>query len=106
LTLTLDQLEQRTGLVTTGHGGQLTATQALRLAGEADVIPIVIDQQRRTLAGRDRGCVFPGSDHPPDWTEAHHITPGNTAAEPTWTTWPSSATTTTTTTSGPAGPSP
>ncbi|MGI8879985.1 MAG: DUF222 domain-containing protein [Jatrophihabitans sp.] len=43
LTMTLDQLETRTGLVTTGHGGQLTVNQALRLAGEADVIPVVID---------------------------------------------------------------
>jgi hypothetical protein len=55
LTLTLDQLEQRTGLVTTGHGGQLTATHALRLAGEADVIPIVIDQRVGVLGhGRSR----------------------------------------------------
>jgi hypothetical protein len=93
LTMTLDQLEQRAGLVTTGHGGQLTVDQALRLAGEADVIPTVIGtdgilgygrsrriasaSQRRALAARDGGCVFPGCDHPPDWTEAHHITPWN-----------------------------
>jgi hypothetical protein len=67
-------------------------TQALRLAGEAEVIPVVVDEhggvlgygrtrraataaQRRALAARDRGCVYPGCDHPPDWTEAHHVVP-------------------------------
>jgi hypothetical protein len=91
LTMTLDQLESRTGLVTTGHGGQLTVTAALRLAGEADVIPVVTGtdgvlgygrsrriasaSQRRALAARDGGCCFPGCDHPPDWCEAHHVIP-------------------------------
>ena len=92
VTMTVEQLESRTRLVTSGHGGQLTVSQALRLAGAADVIPIVIDErggvvgygrtrriattaQRRALAARDGGCVFPGCDHPPDWCEAHHITP-------------------------------
>ncbi|MGI8880009.1 MAG: DUF222 domain-containing protein [Jatrophihabitans sp.] len=79
LTMTLEQLESRTGLVTTGHGGQLTVNQALRLAGEADVIPVVIDtdgilgygrtrrtasaMQRRALAARDGGCVMAGCDY-------------------------------------------
>ncbi|MGI8881532.1 MAG: DUF222 domain-containing protein, partial [Jatrophihabitans sp.] len=88
LTMTLEQLESRTGLVTTGHGGQLTVNQALRLAGEADVIPVVIDTdgvlgygrtrrtasatQRRALAARDGGCVMAGCDYPPDWCEVHH----------------------------------
>jgi HNH endonuclease len=38
--------------------------------------------QRRALAARDGGCCFPGCDQPPDWCEAHHVTPwhqgGNT----------------------------
>src|SRR5882724_2595240 len=89
LTLTLDQLETRTGHVTTAHGGTVTVTEALRLAGEAHVIPVVLDskgilaygQARRTattnqrlaLAARDQGCCFPGCDAPQGWTQVHHI---------------------------------
>ncbi len=29
--------------------------------------------QRRALAIRDRGCVFPGCGAPPSWCDAHHI---------------------------------
>ncbi len=29
--------------------------------------------QRRALAARDGGCVFPGCDRPPGWCDAHHI---------------------------------
>lgn len=28
--------------------------------------------QRRAMAHRDGGCVFPGCDGPPEWTDAHH----------------------------------
>jgi hypothetical protein len=31
--------------------------------------------QRRALAVRDGGCVFPGCDSPVSWTDAHHVTP-------------------------------
>jgi len=91
LTMTLDQLETRTGLVTTAHGGTLSVTEALRLAGQANVVPVVLDstgilaygQARRTatvgqryaLAARDKGCCFPGCDAPPGWTQVHHILP-------------------------------
>lgn len=30
-------------------------------------------RQRRALAARDGGCMAPGCDRPPSWTEAHHI---------------------------------
>jgi hypothetical protein len=30
-------------------------------------------RQRRALAARDGGCLAPGCDRPPSWTEAHHI---------------------------------
>lgn len=29
--------------------------------------------QKMGLAARDGGCIFPGCDRPPAWTEAHHI---------------------------------
>lgn len=30
------------------------------------------DAQRKAMAHRDGGCVFPGCDAPPEWTDAHH----------------------------------
>jgi hypothetical protein len=29
--------------------------------------------QKLALAARDGGCLWPGCDRPPSWTEAHHI---------------------------------
>src|SRR5690349_1160887 len=92
LTVTLEQVEARTGLATTGHGGRISVPQALRIAAEADIMPIVLSDaggilgygltrrtastgQRQALAARDRGCSFPGCDRPPDWCETHHVTP-------------------------------
>src|SRR6478736_4162982 len=82
LTVTLEQLEARTGVVTTGHGGRISVPQALRIAAEADIMPVVVGDaggglgygptrrtastgQRRALAARDRGCSFPGCGRPP-----------------------------------------
>jgi len=31
------------------------------------------DRQKQGLAVRDGGCLWPGCDRPPSWTEAHHI---------------------------------
>jgi hypothetical protein len=31
------------------------------------------DDQRRAAAVRDGGCVFPGCDAPPSWTDLHHV---------------------------------
>ncbi len=92
VTLTLDQVESRTGLATTAHGGVISVPQALRIAAEADIVPVVLGDaggvlgygltrrtaspgQRRALAARDGGCTFPGCDRPPDWCETHHVTP-------------------------------
>ncbi len=32
---------------------------------------------RRAITVRDGGCVFPGCDRPPPWTDVHHCTPWN-----------------------------
>jgi hypothetical protein len=90
VTLTVDQLEARTGLVSTAHGGRISVPQALRIAAEANIVPVVIGDaggvlgygltrrtastgQRRALAARDGGCSFPGCDRPPDWCQTHHV---------------------------------
>jgi hypothetical protein len=92
LTVTLEQVEARTGVVTTAHGGRISVPQALRIAAEADIVPVVVGDaggvlgygltrrtasigQRRALAARDGGCSFPGCDRPPDWCETHHVIP-------------------------------
>ncbi len=92
ITITLADLESRTGVATTAHGGLISVPEALRLAGEADIIPVVLTdtggvlgygrarrvataQQRLALAARDRGCSFPSCDRPPAWCQSHHIVP-------------------------------
>jgi hypothetical protein len=97
LTMTEEQLYHRLngcdgqaeGLVTTGHGAQISLTEALKQASDARVIPIVFgkakeilaygtshrifnENQRLVMIARDGGCSFPGCDRPPQWTEAHH----------------------------------
>lgn len=39
LTMAVDELEARTGLVTTSHGGSLSIPAALRLAADAQILP-------------------------------------------------------------------
>jgi uncharacterized protein DUF222/HNH endonuclease len=92
VTMTLEQVEARSGVVTTAHGGAISVAQALQIAAEADIVPIVFSDaggvlsygltrriasigQRRALAARDRGCSFPNCDRPPEWCETHHVIP-------------------------------
>jgi hypothetical protein len=105
LTIDFDQLKTRLtdhglatttldGLVATSHGNLLTPAEALRLAGQAQLIPVITSKtggvlaygrtrrvasegQRYALIARDRGCTAPGCDQPPEHCEAHHITPWN-----------------------------
>ena len=91
VTMTVDQLRQETGHTTTSTGGLISIPNLLRLAAEADIIPVVLNDaggilaygrtrrlatpaQRLALAARDRGYSFPGCDRPPTWCQAHHIT--------------------------------
>jgi hypothetical protein len=53
-------------LVVGGLGVPLDMGRRIRLANRA---------QRRAVAHRDGGCVFPGCSAPPAWTDAHHLTP-------------------------------
>ncbi|WP_152361019.1 HNH endonuclease signature motif containing protein [Microlunatus speluncae] len=76
----------------TSHGIHLTVPELLRLAGEAEVYPVVLTthgklvdlgrtrrvankHQTLALIARDGGCSFPGCQHPPEWCERHHILP-------------------------------
>ena len=91
LTMTPDQMQHGTGLVSTGHGALISAQLALTLLGEARIIPVVQDPngqilaygssrrfftegQRLAMIARDQGCSFPGCDQPPARCQAHHIT--------------------------------
>jgi Domain of unknown function (DUF222)/HNH endonuclease len=75
----------------TGWAGPITGEAARRIACDAGITRVItdgpsqpLDVGRRTrtippalrtaLVVRDRGCVFPGCDRPPPWTDAHHLT--------------------------------
>jgi hypothetical protein len=90
VTVTEQDLRERTGHARTEHGDLISITELLRLAAEADVVPVVLNDsggvtaygrnrrtaspgQRRALAARDKGCSFPGCDRPPSWCQAHHV---------------------------------
>ena len=45
-------------------------SEVLDVGRATRTIPVGI---RRALVVRDQGCVFPGCDRPPSWTDAHHL---------------------------------
>ena len=78
-------------LVRTGHGALISLAMALKIATDAQVIPIIFKgakeiaayggthrlatvNQRLALIARDKGCSFPGCTIPPAWCQTHHIT--------------------------------
>ena len=82
---------RRRGLAQLTHLGPLSRAAARRLACDAELTPITLDEHlvpldvgrstytvtgelRRALTARDHGCAFPGCGRPPGWCHAHHIT--------------------------------
>ncbi len=53
-----------TALIVDSLGVPLDMGREIRLANR---------RQRRALANRDGGCIFPGCDCPADWCDAHHV---------------------------------
>jgi hypothetical protein len=90
LTVDVAELRRHAGMVDLDWGGTVSIQTARRICCDADIIPIVMrggsqpldvgrrqrlvtGPLRRALIARDRGCVAPGCDRPPEWCEAHHI---------------------------------
>lgn len=90
VTVTLDDLVQRLGYGTTSDGTLLSVNEVLALAGQADVVPTVMNRagavlalgrtrriastaQTHALVARDQGCSFPACDRAVEWCERHHI---------------------------------
>jgi len=95
--MTLDQLIESLGAASGNDTAQIdgihagiSATTARILAADANIIPAVLGgagevldlgrarrlfspAQRQALAEQYGGCAFPGCDHPPSYTEAHHL---------------------------------
>lgn len=90
VTVDLEDLQRRVGYASTSDGTLIEVPQLLKLAGEAEIIPAVVNAagavltlgrtrriataaQTQALIARDQGCSFPGCGQPPEWCERHHI---------------------------------
>ncbi|TQF66436.1 DUF222 domain-containing protein [Rhodococcus spelaei] len=90
ITMTLQQLEQASGVVTTASGGIVPVSDALRLAERANPVLVLFDHngrplhlgrekrlasadQRLALIAASRGCTRPGCDAPASMTAVHHV---------------------------------
>ena len=91
VTVPLDVLQSGIGAAAiAGVDEPICAATARRLAADADIIPVVLGgdgeildlgrsqrlfsrAQRRALAVRDGGCIWPGCQAPPGWCEVAHL---------------------------------
>ncbi|MCK8673553.1 HNH endonuclease [Rhodococcus sp. HM1] len=91
LTMTVKQLEEESGVVTTASGGLVPIRDALRMAETAHPVLAIFDHhgrplhlgrakrlasadQRLALIAASGGCTRPGCDAPATLTAVHHIT--------------------------------
>ena len=93
VTVPLEVLQSGIGAATiAGIDEPICAATARRMAANAEIIPVVLGgdgeildlgrsrrlfsrAQRRALAVRDAGCIWPGCQAPPGWCEVAHLTP-------------------------------
>ena len=90
ITAKLDDLERKTGHLSTAHGGLIPIRDVLRMAANARLVPAVFDtdgaplwlgrgnrlataHQRHVLTIMDKGCVYPGCDVPASRCEVMHL---------------------------------
>nr|MDQ2699128.1 HNH endonuclease [Actinomycetota bacterium] len=91
VTVPLETLQTGVGTATiSGVDEPICAGTARRLAADAEIIPVVLGSnsevldlgrtarlftsaQRRALAARDGGCIWPGCTMPPAWCEVAHL---------------------------------
>ena len=90
VTMTYQDLLERTGAGATLTGELLAPETVRRIACDAAIIPAVLGskgevldlgrtvrlatpKQVQALWIRDQGCTFPGCSRPPSWCDAHHV---------------------------------
>ena len=90
ITMTVQQLEEASGVVTTATGGVVPIRDALRMAQNAHPVLVLFDHngrplhlgrtrrlaspdQRLALIAASRGCTRPGCDAPATLTAVHHV---------------------------------
>lgn len=92
VTIGLEALRDRVGAAGLNTGDRISAAEAMRLACNASIMPLVLGgkgqplhlgrarrlfdkAQRTAMAVRDGECRAHGCDIPAEWTEAHHLDP-------------------------------